>query len=631
MSKPRVVLGVVVAAAVAACGSKPKPAAPAPAPEPAADVSAPIEEREPPPPPLPAIPSSPAPAPAELIATASAPAPVSLLPLWGAYLERVTPGAGQLATRDGLAAATDGALALAGVDLARPVRALMLDPVRFPSPFVFVVGVSDEAALAAAASQRGLRYQVHGGFAAIGQQPAMVEAAGFALTTLVAAPLPPAPTVDVDVGYLMLHYGSMVEALTADAAAEQPPEQRELVRSMMTSIVSLLGQIDHAQLAGEVVGERATGSLRLQAKPGTALAAFLAAQAPATFAQLERLRPGAVMMGGNVELGGLVETWMGFMEQTMTRLYGDRTAQVMEMMRAWLTVDIGEVGMTAEPADQKLTVSALFAVSDGARLAKLWAEMIKVQVAVTTGPIKTTVSTSNHRGVKLTSTAGALTKSATDVERAGWEASPVVSKGSFAVVGNTGLMVMGVDPLPLARALVDALKDKRTITPLPPAAAAVLDEARRRRESLLVAMDLPRLAALGGGSRDPAAPPIKASEPTVFGAAADGGALTFRVTIPAGQVAPLAAATQGAPSTTRSIAAPGTSVEVAEALDFIDRSADRLCACKDLTCANAVMEGFASMKEPSTKPTDAEMKRAMAAAERMAACHATLLSAEPSP
>lgn len=56
---------------------------------------------------------------------------------------------------------------------------------------------------------------------------------------------------------------------------------------------------------------------------------------------------------------------------------------------------------------------------------------------------------------------------------------------------------------------------------------------------------------------------------------------------------------------------------------------DKLCACGDVPCAEAVMKEMTTLKEPPEKPSDAQMKKAMALAEKMAGCQKRLMAAAP--
>ena len=45
--------------------------------------------------------------------------------------------------------------------------------------------------------------------------------------------------------------------------------------------------------------------------------------------------------------------------------------------------------------------------------------------------------------------------------------------------------------------------------------------------------------------------------------------------------------------------------------DKMGKLKDKLCACKDMKCAEGVMKEMSSMKEPSSKPSKAQMEKAI--------------------
>jgi hypothetical protein len=627
MFKPTWALGVMFALVTAACKTAPvpEPAAPEPAkPEPVLEEL--YTEDEPAPTPLPPIPATPAKAPLELIATASAPAPASLVPMVAAYVDRVVPGAGQGVTLDVLVAASAAQqFDLRGVDLTKPVRALVLDPSRFSDPLVFVVAVADEGALAAQVKAHGGRYQLHRGFAAVGAEKTLIEAAPYALTTLVAAPLPPAPTLDLDVGYLMLHHGGLLEMLAGGASAEVPDAQRPMVEAMTKGFLSFLGQLERLQISAEIVGADFHGGLRFQPKPGTALAAFVAAQAPASFARLNGLT-GPLLIGGHLDLKMMMPLMTAALEPMMSRFYGTAASTILDGMKRWSAASLGEIGGSFDIVDGKVAWSMIVEVSDPALITRLWAEQTAAQAKAKGGIVTSKVTTSTHRGVKLTSVDTRINASATPEERAAFELPTTPKTQVFGVVGKTAFMAMGDKPLARAKALVDGLKAGKTAA-AQPAVARALDEARRRRESMVMTFDMSGMMAIGAltsgaAPTKPAAPPAAAGDPAVLAFGGAGGALAVRFTMPAAQVAQVAALRQAG--------AGSSAADIEAALKQLDDSANRLCACKDLTCAEKVMQDLATLKEPAGKPSQDDMNRAMAIAERMAACQAKL-HGQPAP
>ncbi|HVV83119.1 MAG TPA: hypothetical protein VHE35_08560 [Kofleriaceae bacterium] len=67
------------------------------------------------------------------------------------------------------------------------------------------------------------------------------------------------------------------------------------------------------------------------------------------------------------------------------------------------------------------------------------------------------------------------------------------------------------------------------------------------------------------------------------------------------------------------------------AIAKMGKMADKLCACKDMKCAEGVMKEMSAVKEPSGKPSKAQMDKAMKIAEKMADCQKKLMAADMPP
>ena len=67
------------------------------------------------------------------------------------------------------------------------------------------------------------------------------------------------------------------------------------------------------------------------------------------------------------------------------------------------------------------------------------------------------------------------------------------------------------------------------------------------------------------------------------------------------------------------------------AIAKMGKMADKLCKCTDMKCAEGVMKEMSSMKEPSGKPSKAQMEKAMKIAEKMAECQKKLMTADMPP
>ena len=528
---------LITAAIAIGCAPVPPPAAPAPAPrEPVAPPSPP-PIAEPAEPALPPIPSKPAPAPAELIVTAASPAPASLVPQLALYADRINPGAGAMVSLDtALAVAAAAGVDLRGIDLGQPIRALVLDPTRFHQPLVLVVAVADEDALAAQVKAHGARYQVRNGFAAIGKRDVLAAAGGYALTTLLDAPVPSAPTVDVDVEYLMAHYGGTLEQLAQAGVANQPPEQMKLIEGVMRAYLALFGQLDRARFVLDL-GAEASITMRLRPLPSTGLATFIGRQTPSSFAELEGLPSTAIAMGGRLDLGQIFESFGPAIEPMMAKVYGDGAPRLMELWRKWLALEPGEHGMTADIARGRVELTGLLHPADARALLALWTEGLAAMGKVRGGQFELTATSSTYKKVKLSVTTTKLTRAATPEQREAYARFGGSLTSVFGVVGDRAVFTMGSDAMVRAKKLIDQVGAKKKPT-VSPALRLALDGARARRESYLVAFDLAELASrFSDEPRKPAAgSPATAVPPMVIGVGNDRGELTMRLTVPADQV-----------------------------------------------------------------------------------------------
>ena len=67
------------------------------------------------------------------------------------------------------------------------------------------------------------------------------------------------------------------------------------------------------------------------------------------------------------------------------------------------------------------------------------------------------------------------------------------------------------------------------------------------------------------------------------------------------------------------------------AIDKMARIGDEVCACRDMPCLDGAMKKMSALKEPSGKPTKAQMERAMKIAEKMADCQKRIMTMDMPP
>lgn len=522
---------VVVTAFAAACGGgskKPAPVAVKPA-EPAPPAPPPVVDEQPA---LPAIPSTPVAAPEGLMATAQVANPRGMVAALAGYIELVHPGMGGAVTVDALVEGlAEGGLDLHGADLAQPVRLLVLDPNQFHQPFVAVVTVGDQATLTAAAEQHGLRIQQRGNLAVVGTYDALVATGGYALTTLASQPMPQQPTAELDVKYLVERYGSMLEMLAAGASAQaDDPKKAATMQATMQMYIALFHQIDKLAITADVQGDHATVVTRMIPLPDTALAAFVGRQKPARFTLLEQVPAGPFAAGGFLDLQAVWQSFGDAMAPMMEDTYGPAAPALMDFWKKFVTLETGENAISADVSSSAFGMSGLWEVGAPAVATKLWTDYFK---AISKGGLPTMdvkTGTASYKGAKILTSTMTPGKGLPEDQKAFYDRMGGKLMGGFAVVGKLMVFSVGTDATPRIKALVDG--SKKPGTPGPGLTTAIAG-ARALGESYLIAIDAGELRR----RFDPAAPkaggPI---EPATVGIGATGGALAFRITVPAAQI-----------------------------------------------------------------------------------------------
>lgn len=537
---------VAVAVAVAgACKTAPTPAKPAPPADPA-----PVEAQPAPPPAdaLPAVPSSPIAEPEAVLVHAQVGDLPAFLPRVGAFTDAIRPGGGMMFTLDFVRmGAAQAGIDLSGVDLARPVHLLLLDPTTYGgTPVVLVVAVADRPALDAMAQQANMVVMEHGGFAALGTRQALGAVGPYALSTLVTRAPAAAPRIEIAVG----RGGPLVRDQFASAVQQMvdqaPPEQRSTMEVTMRGYVSLLDQIDRATFVLDADAARGSLEIHLTGKPGTTLERFIGQQRPGSFELLRELPPSAIVMGGSLQLDPLWDFMIEVSKTSMQQVYGDAEVGT-KLMEQWRTLLVGENAVGAE-LGKDFRVSALWDITQRDAVAAMWRDYFQT-VAKTplTGKmnVKLKLDAGKHRGAKLSTMTTSPTKQMTAEERLLYDFLGGALSVGYAVTGDRLLIAGGADGLRGVKDALDRNADKARA--FDPPVGAVITELKQRRESYLVAFDLVGIRdfaaaqeAARAAKKKAAAPPRSTRTPVILAiGASTAGALTFRIAVPAEQIAPL--------------------------------------------------------------------------------------------
>lgn len=534
---------IVLVASATACKTAPTPAKPTP---PATVTEQPPAIAEPPADALPAIPSAPIAEPAAVLVHATAGDLPALLPRLDAFTSVVQPGGGMRFSLDVIRMiAGQAGLDLSGVDLARPAHLLVLDPAQHAEPFVLVVAVDDRAALDAVAKQTGLRVLEHQGYAALGTHDALVAAGPYALSTLAVQPAAPSPRIEIAVDRGRRLVQDRFESALAEIVAAAPPEQRASMKLSVEGYAALLEQIDRAAFVLDVEPGRASVTIRLSGKPGTTLAAFIAAQRPAKLELLRELPAAPYVMGGALDLSTIWDFMTAVSAASMDQLYRDANLAG-PMMAAWPKLLTGENAAALELGTAGPRLHATWDITDAAAVAAMWRDYFQ-NLAKTPLPgkleLKLKLDAGRHRGVKLSTMTIAPGRAMPAEERIAYDFFGGQIAVGYAVTDTRLMMGGGGDGVRAMKDAIDRGADRaRTVDA---SLVPVVAELRARGESYLVAVDLVgfrdyfvAFAAAGPKGKRPALAPSTRA-PAFLAIGRDGDELTFRVVVPATQLAPL--------------------------------------------------------------------------------------------
>ena len=528
-------LVVAVLVLTLGCGGKAAP----PAAAPAARAEVPVEPAAPPlvveDDALPEIPTTPQAAPAELLAAASIGEPVAWIGDLATYADAVRPGIGMMVTPSTILGQLAGFGAdLSGIDLARPVRVLVLDPTLYHLPLVAVVGVANEAALRAAADQNHLTVIVHGGWAAIGDRGALRTAAPYALTTAVATAAPRPLTATIAMATVVTRFRPMLDAWIDAMLANAGPKVDPNTRDMMHQYLDVLGQLERIEISVTADRDRATFTTTLAPRTDGSVARFVAQQRPAVFTLVERLGAAAVIFGGRIDhtllFAAMFDPWL---KQT-TATYGANVATVATtLFSQWVTVMNGEHAMAVSKPVTGMQVTGLWDTAAGPKVEALVLDYIDAIAGNYAAKVKPRRAT--YRGVRHTNVGIVIPALAAQL---GSSSDPDLGDLYLAAPGKTFALAFGTDAPTTMRALIDAVVPPKGRKPaaVAPGLAAVLTAARARGDSYVVAVDVPGVRVMGDPSA-PAAPVSREHTALTFGFG--GGAIVMRMTVPPSQIAPL--------------------------------------------------------------------------------------------
>jgi hypothetical protein len=443
---------------------------------------------------LPAIPSSPAPLPDTIMAAVSIGDPAGQLASLAAFADAVQPGFGAMVAPAQLLqgiAGSVGAPGLDGVDLARPIHLLLLDPQKGGGQALLVVAVADQQKMAASVGG-GAVLQTHGGYAAIGSGAALQAASPYALSNLARTSPPRHPHGVIYMNRIMESYGPQLDAQLRQSMGGNPGAAEKKVAE---GLVKALSSIERIEADLEASAQVANASFAVFPQQGSALASWSGLQKPSDYTVAARLPAGTWLMvaAGRIDWGPLE----GFVSEMAV-------AQGKPDMAEWVGVFGHEVAVALlARQDKTLRMAGLVAVSDAKKLGKLVLDYVKRAAAQPT-PMDSMQMTARANAYR---TGGASLHAITLTP--GTKATPEEKKEFEKVYGKAGMksyfglagdwMVFSLDKdkgaKGLAAKLVQGSKSRAPKSALAQTFEKALADSKGRSESGIMVFDLAALAA----------------------------------------------------------------------------------------------------------------------------------------
>ena len=539
----RAVCGLAVLCIISGCAKK----------ETIKPVQAPAVPAAAPAPTLPSVPVATT-APESLLAEVTLPEPERNIGRLGELADAIKPGSGALvspATLAGALAGMLGASSLDGLDLARPVRVLVLDPKTQPKPLVLVASVADEKVLlASVAAAPGLAVRVHEGHAAVATETALLQAGDYALTQLLGQPLPAEPTVNVyleRVATIFRGELDMFKNTVIGAMKERGGHTAAVVEAELAFFEYLVDQSERLVVTLEAAATGASLDFALVPRAGATIASFYAAQQPSDYALLGKLPAADVVMfamAGRVVLGPWREPALAFVGEAWEKITGKKLGpELLAGFVAMADASTGEsagVGSLGPKGD--LRAAMLWGTTDPTGLHQVTLSMLAGLKALGKIDLLGDKVSYDVKPTAFKYDGVAVTEYTTSFDFSETKAKAVLEKlyGGKAVKGHLGafdgfmVSAFGKSSDAFFKAAVDsARRGKNRFDPGLDLAAALTD-SRARKESFVMYMALGEIMrAAQAAEKKQSFPVIEGPAGMVFALGFADGSAHFRMTLPA--------------------------------------------------------------------------------------------------
>ena len=493
-----------------------------------------------------------APAPADVIATVTFAHAATFTGHLGKYVDKVAPGMGArvdgATLTQGFAAMTEAA-SLEGIDLDKPVRLIVLDPKKHTkSPFVLLATFADVEKLKKGAGQA--KVEAQDGRALVGAEAEVAAVKTWAFGSLAGQAAPDAPTAEVWIDRVMIAYRADIENFAKQMTSMNLGGTVQAVLKGEIEVLLAVGeQSERMYLGIEAADDDCALNVALAPKAGTALARFVAGQKPFDAKLLTGMPPSdhpAMVMLGHTELGELSEPmyrWIGpILAQIADKPFDE---SFHKLWQDWLKLFTGDFAAVSWMDGGATAMNEIIGVTDGKAAQKAVQEFLgglKSPRKVSFMGIDMTFSggfgTAQHGDASIDAVGVAIdTANMPEMQKDMMKRLyPDGMKMAYAGWGKTFGIAIGPKSSDQINALIDSTGKPTTLSPF---AQAAVDASAKRKESMVMVMNLAAMMAPFA-----AGPPAQSGMTWTLGFA-DGRA-ALRMDLPAAHIGEIMAAFKNA-------------------------------------------------------------------------------------
>lgn len=414
-----------------------------------------------------------------------------------------------------------GVSSLAGADLDKPVRMVVLDPKKHPQPVVLLVTVKNAEELGQAVTKEKL--VVRNDLGLIGAPEAIKAAHDYAFGTLVRREAPAAPYAVAYMGPILTSFRAEIDMGKAQIGAliamTSGGADSEMLSKMLTlyidGAVAMAEQTDRVEARFTAADALSGVEIVMHARPDTTFAGFCKVQEADDFSLVTRLpaqEAPPLIMAGRLALGPARKPLVALGEQLVAAMWNNAVnEETRGMIDPWLDLFTGRFAAAITTIGVTPEMVQLFETSEGAKAAAFSRQFMTTLMAkgATTevAGVKQTVTfvpeAFTHEGVTVMAQKVDIHMQA-EGEQAGVQAGEQPAEQPADAPFTTTSYFAGLDEfLGLAtgseqgmRQLIDAVRDKAPRLAPAGGLAKAIEVTRGRKDSMIMFMDF---GAFGAG------------------------------------------------------------------------------------------------------------------------------------